>query len=113
MPDLPGVTYNGHFEGNALLAAADGTIVALRRAGEGSGIVVGDLEIGRVPAVDEIPRRYWLHRRGLLPAFAWNSQRLHGRRWYRRHVRAAPQPTGGRAPVADRRRSDSLPRSLR
>jgi predicted amidohydrolase len=88
MPDLPGVVYDGRFEGGALVAAADGTILALRRAGEGSGFAIADVEIGQVPPADPIPRRYWLHRRGLLPAIAWNTQRLHGRRWYRRHVRS-------------------------
>lgn len=90
MPELPALPYDGHFEGGALIAAADGTILALRRGNEGSGVVVADVEIGRVLPVAAIPRRYWLHRRGLLPAVAWNTQRLHGRRWYRRHVRARP-----------------------
>lgn len=89
MPELPALPYDGHFEGGALVAAADGTILALRRDEEGSGFVLADVEIGRVPSAAAIPRRYWLHRRGLLPAIAWNTQRLHGRRWYRRHVRSA------------------------
>ena len=87
MPDLAGLAYKGRFEGNALIAAADGEILALRRGEEGSGVVLAEVEVGRIPASASIPRRYWLHRRGLLPAWAWNSQRLHGRRWYRRHVR--------------------------
>lgn len=90
MPELPLIPYRGRFEGGALIAAADGSVLGLRRGGEGSGVVVADTEVGRVPPVAPIPRRYWLHRRGLLPAIAWTTERLHGRRWYRRNVRLAP-----------------------
>lgn len=86
MPELPALAYAGHFEGGALIAAADGRVLALRRGEQGSGVVVADVELGRRPAAP-IPRRRWLHRRGLLPTLAWHSQRSHGRRWYRRHVR--------------------------
>lgn len=87
MPEAPFLPYVGRFEGGALVAAPDGQVLAERGGREGSGVVVADVEVGRVPPADRIPSRYWLHRRGLLPAIAWNTQRLHGRRWYRRHVR--------------------------
>ncbi|MGB7587986.1 MAG: carbon-nitrogen hydrolase family protein [Solirubrobacterales bacterium] len=89
MPEIPIVPYTGRFEGGALIAAADGRVLTLRRAEEGSGVAIADIEVGRVPPTGSIPNRYWLHRRGLLPAIVWNTQRLHGRRWYRRHVRAS------------------------
>jgi predicted amidohydrolase len=100
-PELPRVPYPGRFEGGALIAAADGTVLALRRQGRGSGLALADLEIGRVPPAEQTPRRYWLHSRGPLPAIAWNTQRLHGRRWYRRHVRSAPRPASAEL-VGDR-----------
>jgi predicted amidohydrolase len=87
MPELPIVPYRGRFEGGALIAAADGNVLALRRGEEGSGIAVAEIDVGRVSPAAPIPSRYWLHRRGLLPAIVWNTERLHGRRWYRRHVR--------------------------
>jgi predicted amidohydrolase len=87
MPELPIVGYRGRFEGGALIAAPDGRVLSLRRGEEGSGWVIDEIDIGGVPPTAPIPRRYWLHRRGLLPAVAWNTERLHGRRWYRRHVR--------------------------
>jgi predicted amidohydrolase len=88
MPELPIVTYRGRFEGGALIAAADGEVFALRRREEGSGVAVAEIDVGSAPPAGPIPNRYWLHRRGLLPAIAWSTERLHGRRWYRRHVRA-------------------------
>jgi len=88
MPELPIVAYRGRFEGGALVAAADGDVLALRRDEEGSGVAVAEIDVGRAQPADPIPNRYWLHRRGLLPAIAWSTERLHGRRWYRRHVRA-------------------------
>jgi predicted amidohydrolase len=91
MPDMPGVTYSGHFQGGALIASADGTVLALRGHERGAGVVVADVEVGRSAPLEPIPDRFWLHRRGLLPAYAWHSQRLHGRRWYERNVRAAPR----------------------
>ena len=88
LPELPSVTYRGHFQGGALVADADGQVLALRRHDEGSGVVLADVEIGRRPPHDPIPDRYWLHRRGPMSTYAWHTQRLHGRRWYRRNVRA-------------------------
>jgi predicted amidohydrolase len=95
MPDMPGVRYRGRFEGGALVADAAGEVLALRRGEAGSGFVVAEIEALRTHPLETVPNRFWLHRRGPLSAWAWNSQRLHGRRWYRRHV-------SGRAPAAER-----------
>jgi hypothetical protein len=89
MPEIPFVPYTGRFEGGAVIVAPGGQVLAQHRGDAGSGVAVADVEIGRVAPTAAIPSRYWLHRRGLLPAIAWNTQRLHGRRWYRRHVRGA------------------------
>ncbi|WP_193465683.1 carbon-nitrogen hydrolase family protein [Mycobacterium novum] len=85
MPWLP-LTYRGHFEGATLIAAADGTVVAERRADEGAGIVLGEITLGRQPPRLDPPAGFWLHRRGTLPTAVWHYQRWHGRRWYRHHV---------------------------
>jgi predicted amidohydrolase len=87
MPDLPGVTYDGHFQGGALVAAADGTVLAFRGHAEGAGVAVADVEVGRTAPLDPLPDRFWLHRRGPLATYAWHTQRWHGRRWYERNVR--------------------------
>jgi predicted amidohydrolase len=99
MPELPGVPYTGRFEGGALVAARDGRILALRPRQEGSGVVVADVEVGRTAPATATPARYWLHRRGLVPAIVWNTERLQGRRWYRRNVRGLPplSPSGARS----------------
>lgn len=88
MPWLP-VQYRGHFEGSTLITDAHGTILAERRPDEGEGIVLGEVEIGRRPPSLEPPERYWLHSRGALASVTWHYQRLHGRRWYRRHMAGA------------------------
>lgn len=88
-PWIPGLTYRGHLEGGAVIADATGRVLARRSRQEGAGIAVADLEViagNRTPPSAAIPDRFWLHRRQLIPAFAWNYQRAHGRRWYRRHV---------------------------
>ncbi|MBK5233248.1 MAG: carbon-nitrogen hydrolase family protein [Thermoleophilia bacterium] len=87
MPGLPVLTYRGHFEGGAVVADATGEVLAYRGRGQGSGFVVAEVEVSRVPAVATIPDRFWLHPRGPLSTAAWHGQRLLGRRWYRRNVR--------------------------
>jgi predicted amidohydrolase len=90
MPDLPGVTYRGAFEGGALIADAAGRVLAFRAPEEGEGYVLADVEIARVPPVEQPPDRFWLHRRGVMAAWSWTSQRLAGRRWYACNVRGRP-----------------------
>lgn len=85
MPWVP-MTYRGHFEGATLIAAADGTVVAERRAEEGEGVVLGDITLQRQPPRLEPPAGFWLHARGMLPSAVWHYQRWHGRRWYEHHV---------------------------
>ncbi len=97
IPEMPGVTYSGHFQGGAMIAAADGTVLALRRHEQGAGVVVADVDIGRTGPLDPIPNRFWLHRRGALSTWAWHAERLHGRRWYERNVRGRPLQSGARA----------------
>jgi predicted amidohydrolase len=82
--------YHGWFQGGAIITDADGTVLARRDRNEGEGFVIADVEPGRHTPLREPPDRFWLHDRGALAAFAWNYQRLHGRRWYPRHVRGRP-----------------------
>lgn len=83
-PTLP-LSYRGHFEGGAAVVDAGGTVLAWCEREAGEGIAVAEIEPRRRPPSAEPPDSFWLHRRGLLPALAWNAERLHGRRWYRRH----------------------------
>jgi hypothetical protein len=90
MPEAPFMTYRGRFEGGAVVADAGGRVVAQRSGGEGSGYVIGEVQARRSAPLHPVPDRYWLHRRGLVPAVAWSTQRVLGRRWYARHVRGRP-----------------------
>jgi predicted amidohydrolase len=78
------VRYAGHYEGPTGVYAADGGALAERPAAAGSGVVISDVEAGAVEPADAVPDRFWLHRRGPLPTFAWNWQRVLGRRQYAR-----------------------------
>jgi iron-sulfur cluster repair di-iron protein len=89
-PWAPGVVYRGHLEGGAVVADARGRVLARRERRQGAGFAIADVEPGRVPPARELPDRFWLHRRQALPALMWNLQRLHGRRWYRRHAAGRP-----------------------
>jgi predicted amidohydrolase len=89
MPAMPPLTYRGHFEGGAQIADAAGNVLARRDRREGSGFVIAEVDAARSLPAEEVPGRYWLHRRGAIPAWAWHAQRIAGRRWYRRNVRGA------------------------
>jgi len=101
MPWMPGLRYRGTLEGGAVIVDARGRALARRDASEGAGVVVADVVPGRVPPTAEMPGEYWLHERGLMPAFAWTVQRAHGRRWYRKNV-SGRTPYEARSPVRAR-----------
>ena len=90
LPELPLLTYHGRFQGGAQIADADGHVLARRESTEGSGYVIAEVEAERSPPREEMPDRFWLHRRGALSTVAWNTQRVLGRRWYARNVRGRP-----------------------
>ena len=89
MPWIP-LPYRGRFEGGAIVTNADGNVLARRDRDEGEGIAIAEVEPVRRLPLREPPDRFWLHDRGAVATFAWDYQRLHGRRWYRRHVAGRP-----------------------
>jgi predicted amidohydrolase len=105
-PWMP-VRYRGHFEGGAVIADADGTVLDRRARDQGAGFAIAGVTPGRRPPLDQAPNRFWLHRRGPAAATAWTLQRLHGRRWYARHTAQRPPLVLDRstAPVASGKRS--------
>ena len=72
-----------------VLTMEQGKVLAERSHEEGEGVVTAEIEPGAVAAARAIPDRFWLHDRGALAVYAWNAQRLHGRRHYRRRRAAA------------------------
>ena len=87
MPGLPIIKYRGFFEGNAAIVDANGHVLAHRSAKQGEGIVCAEISLGAQATTEEIPNRYWLRNRGLLPTLAWHHHRWLGRHWYARNVR--------------------------
>lgn len=69
-----------------MICDADGTVLADRAADQGPGVVVADVTPRRIAPADDLPDRFWLHRRGVITAGLWTYQNAHGRRWYRRHA---------------------------
>lgn len=95
MPLVPGVTYQGHFQGGACVTDGRGGLLAWRSPEDGPGVAVADIEPGRThPTLKVDDAGYWLHRRGALPTAAWGYQNPHGRGWYRRHARHRPPKQG-------------------
>jgi predicted amidohydrolase len=86
MPWLP-LSYRGHFEGGTLITDERGRILDAIDRTDGEGFAIADVEPGRHEPLRRPPDRFWLHRRGGIAAMTWNYQRLHGRPWYRHHVR--------------------------
>ena len=82
----PGLTYDGHYQGGACIVDGRGGVLAWRGASDGPGMVIADVQPGRVSPTLEVDAGFWLHPRGILPAAIWGYQNAHGRRWYRRHA---------------------------
>ncbi|NLI69510.1 MAG: carbon-nitrogen hydrolase family protein [Firmicutes bacterium] len=95
LPWLP-MRYRGHYEGGSMIVDSQGGTVAVCSRHAGQGILVGDIGIGRTKPLRDIPRKYWLHARGPIPAVAWNYQRWHGKVWYGRNVEKAKRMKSGR-----------------
>jgi predicted amidohydrolase len=89
MPWFP-ASYRGHFEGGTLITDERGRILDARDRTDGEGFAIADVEPGRHEPLRQPPDRFWLHRRGAIAAMTWKYQRLHGRPWYRKHVRGRP-----------------------
>lgn len=80
---LLGATYSGHFEGGASVSDGHGNVLAQRRWDEGSGLAIADVKLERSPS-KPLPERFWLQKRGTLPAIAWVYQNAWGRAEYQR-----------------------------
>ncbi|RFU66025.1 carbon-nitrogen hydrolase family protein [Peribacillus glennii] len=85
MPWMP-LKYRGYYEAGAMIVDADGNVLSIRKREEGPGIVTAEVVPGRIGPKNEIPKQFWLHKRGPLPAFAWMYQRWHGKRWYAKNM---------------------------
>jgi hypothetical protein len=91
-----------------VICAAPGGILARRDRREGPGVALAEIELGRREPLESVPDTFWLHRRGAIAAWAWDAQRVHGRRWYRGHALARPEKKVDRAPRR-RERSPGVP----
>jgi predicted amidohydrolase len=99
LPWMP-VRYRGHLEGGAVIADAEGRVLAGRDRAEGEGFAMAEVTPGRTAPRAEPPDRFWLHPRGLAGAAMWNLQRAHGRRWYPRHTAHRPALEVERRPAS-------------
>lgn len=84
-PLLP-MPYVTELGGGAIICDAVGNVVARRSKGDGAGVVVADIEVGRVNTTASVPAGFWVQELDALSRFGWHVQGWHGRRWYRRHV---------------------------
>ncbi len=84
-PLLP-VPYVTELGGGAIICDAEGNVVAHRARSDGAGVVVADIQVGRVNNSAEVPARFWIQELDPISRFGWQVQRWHGRRWYARHV---------------------------
>ncbi|MCG6943006.1 MAG: carbon-nitrogen hydrolase family protein [Thiohalocapsa sp.] len=60
-PELPDVSYDSRYLGEAMIVAATGEILARRPAEDGPGIVTAELRIAQAPSpLEPLPDRFWL-----------------------------------------------------
>ena len=79
--------YQGYLEGNAAIIDAQGKVLASRTREEGEGLVLAEICLGAIETADNIPDRFWLRSRGILPAFSWHFHGILGHRWYKKNIR--------------------------
>lgn len=84
-PLLP-MPYVTNFGGGAIICDAAGNILARRAGTDGAGIVIADIEVGRVKTSETQPSGFWVQDLDPISKAGWHLQNWHGRRWYRRHV---------------------------
>lgn len=84
-PLLP-VGYAADLGGGATVCDAAGRVLARRAKGDGAGVVVADVEAGRIISPGHVPAGFWIQELDPVSKFGWHVQGWHGRRWYRRHV---------------------------
>ena len=84
-PLLP-VDYVTKLGGGATICDAAGNVLARRAGGDGEGVVVADVEVGRVSSPERVPPGFWVQELDPISKLGWHVQGWHGRRWYRRHV---------------------------
>ena len=72
--------------GGAVVCDARGNVLARRAKADGAGVVLADIEVGRVVSTERIPTGFWIQELDTLSKLGWHVQGWHGRRWYRRHV---------------------------
>jgi predicted amidohydrolase len=84
-PLLP-MEYVTELGAGAVICDAAGNVLARRAKGDGAGIIVADIEVGRVVSPEHIPSGFWIQELDPISRFGWHVQGWHGRRWYRRHV---------------------------
>jgi len=84
-PWMP-IEYETEFLGGAVICDPAGNVLARRAKTEGAGVVVADIQVGRVASAEQIPARFWIQELDPISKFGWHVQGLHGRRWYKRNV---------------------------
>jgi predicted amidohydrolase len=84
-PLLP-LEYVTDLGGGASVCDASGRVLARRDKEEGAGVVVADVEVGRVESHERVPKGFWIQEPDAVSKLGWHVQGWHGRRWYGRHV---------------------------
>ncbi|HKQ54159.1 MAG TPA: carbon-nitrogen hydrolase family protein [Pyrinomonadaceae bacterium] len=92
-PLLP-VPYVTNLGGGATVCDARGNVLARRAGDEGAGVVVADVEVGRIETTERGPAGFWIQELDLISKAGWHVQGWHGRRWYRQHVAPSDKVRG-------------------
>lgn len=94
-PLLP-LPYVADLGGGAIICDAAGKVLARREGSEGAGVVVADVEVGRVETSGPAPSGFWVRELDPLSKVGWHVQGWHGRRWYRRHAASSGKKISAR-----------------
>ncbi|RHW26054.1 carbon-nitrogen hydrolase family protein [Nocardioides immobilis] len=91
---MVGLPYITELQGGSIICDARGDTLAYRHRDQGAGIVVADVEPGRIEPVDPIPDRFWINEMDVVTRnLSWRLPNWHGKRWYDRHGQGARRRT--------------------
>lgn len=88
-PLLPGLPFRSRLLGEAQIVDGAGRVVERLAAEQGDGVIVADIEMGKVEPSLPIADRFWIPDLPPLLKTAWQIQNWHGRSYYRRVTRRA------------------------
>ncbi len=88
VPWLPGFKYRSFFLGETQIVDEKGNILSRMAREDGEGVIVAEINTGKNNPAEQPPDSFWIPRLPFSLKLFWHYQNLHGKRYYRKNIRA-------------------------